>query len=470
MPTVHSVRLGFATNSSSTHSLLLRRPGRRLSDSLVSRNEFGWDPFVASSRRSREAYVALHIKDALRNIVNEETALLVVKSLTGIDVSDGYVDHQSLYSLPMSRDGRGLDLKFLSEFRSFMTKEGLAILGGNDNEIDPNPHPPGRILSLGMPKDSSSSPYIARRDSRGYWTMFNVGTGAKVRFSWDGRDVKADKSDAPELVDLKITSFCPHGCPWCYQASDAGGRHAGKDDLDTILGSLSSMGVFEIAIGGGEPTCHPRFWEILGQIRTNHRMVPNFSTRSLDWLYVPEKAEVVREMCGGFAVSVTDASEIARAVTACVVNKMPLGKLSIQYVVGTGFQQAGSVMKECIDHRLRCTLLGYKPSGRGWNWKPRPDDWIESLKKMWDDDKWEALIGIDTVLAGASKKDLGKLGIARESYEIEDGRFSMYIDAVGRTMGPSSYGKVRVPLPDCKTSRNPWSDMKKSVLSAFAGW
>ena len=472
MSMVHSVRLGFATNSSSTHSLLLLRPGERMKNEGVAGNEFGWTSFVAASGRSKAVYVALHIKDALLDLVNEETAHLVVKSLTGIDLSSrAYIDHQSIYNLPLSRDGKGLDMAFLEEFRSFMTQKGLVILGGNDNNRKPGRthHFQGEILRLGMPKDSSTFPYIARKDSRGYWTMFNPGTGAKVRFSWDGRDVTADKSDTPELVDLKITSFCPHGCPWCYQDSGNSGKHAEEMDLNTILWALSELGVFEVAIGGGEPTCHPRFWKLLREIRNGMHMVPNFSTRSLDWLYVPEKAETVRDLCGGFAVSVSDFSDVDQAVRMCRETRMPLEKMSIQYAIGTGYFQAENVMRSCREHNLRCTLLGYKTAGRGQDWKPRKDDWIGPLKKMQDDDKGWPQIGIDTVLAEASMESLKEMKIARESYEIAEGKFSMYVDAVEGVMGPSSYGGVRMPLPD-KDSRPPYKKTAKSMRTAFAGW
>lgn len=470
MPMIHSVRLGYATNSSSSHSLLLLRPGEKMKNEGVAGREFGRKPFVAASRHSRDVYVALHVKEALRRILNEETANLVAKSLTKIDTSRGYIDHQSLYDLPLSRDQGGLDMAFLEEFEAFMSQEGLVILGGHDNTRKPprSRHRQGKILHLGMPRDIHTSPYIARKDSRGYWTMFNPDTGAKVRFSWDGRDVSADKSDTPELVDLKITSFCPHACPWCYQGSGTGGGHASDDDLNRILRSLSDMGVFEVAIGGGEPTCHPHFWDLLRQIRSM-RMVPNFSTRSLDWLCSPEKSEFVRNSCGGFAVSVTDYTEVDHAVRMCRENRMPPSMMGIQYVVGTGYLQAETIMRSCREHDIRCVLLGYKQAGRGHDWEPKPDDWIGPFRSMLKDQERYPKVGIDTVLAKASMERLKKLGIARESYETEDGRFSMYVDAVENTMGPSSYGDVRLPLPGWD-SRHPHKAMTRSMRTAFAGW
>ena len=469
MPMVHSVRLGFATNSSSSHSLLLLEPGSHLKDRDVEKLRFGGDQFTAASAESRSAYVALHIKYALMELVGEELAILIVKSLTGIDVSDGYIDHQSVYSLPLARDGRNLDMAFLREFQAFMSRDGLAILGGKDDGSVVAPHPHlrmGKVLKLGLPKDRECVPFVARKDSRGYWAMFSPADGTKVRFSWDGRDVTADKADAPELVDLKITSFCPHACPWCHQASGTGGVHADELNLNTILWSLSSLGVFEVSIGGGEPTCHPHFWSLLRGIRKDMHMVPNFSTRSLDWLYVPEKAAIVREMCGGFAVSATDHRDVDQAVRACLETRMPLEKLGIQYVIGSGHFQAADVMRSCREHAIRCTLLGYKQAGRGRRWKPWGDDWIGPLKEMQGDGEGWPKIGIDTVLAEASEQRLKEMKVARASYEIEDGKFSMYVDAVANTMGPSSYGRIRVPLD----SKRDYRDVAKAIQSSFSKW
>ena len=52
---------------------------------------------------------------------------------------------------------------------------------------------------------------------------------------------------------------------------------------------------------------------------------------------------------------------------------------------------------------------------------------------------------------------------------IAGSKFSMYVDAVEGVMGPSSYGGVRMPLPD-KDSRPPSKKTAKPRRTAFAGW
>lgn len=463
---IHNARLGFATNSSSSHSLLLLHDGVTVKDDDVANQEFGGNYFTAATRNSKLAYLAAIVRSAMLGLVNDNLARHVAQSLTGISVEeDGYIDHASVIALPRSWDLRGLDLTFLKELSDFLLQERLVILGGSDNDEDVQPPlPSGQLVRPNFSYDTRE-PLVARKDSRGYWTLFNTITGAKVRLSWDSEAVHADKADAPELVDLKITSYCPHACPYCYQDSTGNGVHADIGRLQTILRALRELEVFEVALGGGEPTAHPRFWELLLNIRHIYEITPNFSTRSIDWLYVPEKAAVVREVCGGFAISCSDDREVDRAVLACKIARIPLDKMSIQYVVGSRYGGAHWVMRSCDTHGVRCTLLGYKTAGRGGAWKPQSDDWVSSYQKCMEESINGLRVGVDTVLAAASAEALVKLKVAPCSYELKDGKFSMYVDAVENVIGPSSYEGERRKLPT-----EPGAALAAFIKSSFANW
>ena len=45
----------------------------------------------------------------------------------------------------------------------------------------------------------------------------------KIRFATSKGEIVPDY---PELIDLKITNACEHGCPMCYMSATKNGKHA----------------------------------------------------------------------------------------------------------------------------------------------------------------------------------------------------------------------------------------------------
>ncbi len=83
--------------------------------------------------------------------------------------------------------------------------------------------------------------------------------------------------DYPVLVDLQITTKCNLSCPHCYANGIAGGYHLAFSEIKKIIDQCSEMGVFELALGGGEPTLHPDFQNILRYAQSKG-VVPNLAT------------------------------------------------------------------------------------------------------------------------------------------------------------------------------------------------
>lgn len=105
---VHQVRLGLATNSSSSHSLIILPPGS-VGDQDAD-GEFGWGNFVCASKEAKRLYAAVQLREVMGNVANDEVAEAITTRWTGIDVSSvgsyAHVDHQSRWSLPVSWDGQ----------------------------------------------------------------------------------------------------------------------------------------------------------------------------------------------------------------------------------------------------------------------------------------------------------------------------------------------------------------------------
>ena len=474
---IHNVRLGFATNSSSTHSIIFLKPGQRPEDTAHG-GEFGWDFWTAASQASKRQYVALHLYDALRSQLSEEVALAVVESwvkdfertpsgdysYNGIGPA-GYVDHQSAYILPQSWDGKGVDKAFFDEFMRFFMRDDVAILGGNDNTDESHPLDSGGFV-LPLERDGRAE-FVARKDDKqNYWTLFDRGSGAKIRFSFEDPMSQrvVSKASAPELVDLKITDFCPYGCAFCYQGSTHAGQHASVGAISTAAAALAKMKVFEVAIGGGEPTMHPKFVDILETFR-HFGIVPNFTTKNLAWLRDAAVWPKVTKIIGGFAYSVDKAEDVRKLAALLETNGVDAGLASIQYVMGsTHLYSLTDIVRACAAAHLRLTLLGYKTTGRGSTFKPEKyDGWLDTIVHLRDKERVYVNIGVDTALASESQSALDAAGIHRHLYATREGAFSMYLDAVEMKLGPSSY------VSDLAMRRVKQFD-EQTILEAFSGY
>lgn len=475
---IHNIRLGFANNSSSSHSIILL-PNQK--DHRIDGFEFGWDNFTAASEASKRQYLALTLSQALQQVVSKEVAQAVIHQwVGGVELSpntyynsvdlEGYIDHRSLYRLPMSWDGKGVDYEFFKDFRDYLLQPGLCILGGNDN--DGTPHP---LLGKGTPASIIENaaqglmdnwyPLLARKDGS-YWTVFNRTTGAKIRFSFNPQAPKPSKASAPELVDLKITDYCPFNCKYCYQSSTTSGKTADLYTLQNIARTLSELKVFEVALGGGEPTLHPDFVKVLKAFR-DVGVTPNFSTKNLRWLEDSHQAREILPLIGSFAYSVKNGHDVRNLSRFKIMYQDDFGysMWTVQHVLGTDLDcSLEHLLTEAAEHHIRVTLLAFKPDGRGSGFKPHGyENWLKTVKKLDKKNKLPPL-SIDTPLARAYQKDLAKLDIPELLYETEEGKFSCYLDACEGFVAPASYGTaVKIPV-ELKYG------LKDQLVSAFKEW
>jgi Radical SAM superfamily len=473
---VHNVRLGFATNSSSTHSIIFLKPKQRVIDADIDGHEYGWNYWTAASTAAKRQYLAIQLFQALTSQVNKDVAEAVCDAWVkdhekGGDCGcfggpTGSVDHQSQYVLPVSWDGKGVDKEFFDEFAAFFMRDDVVLLGGNDNDEETHPLADNGAFVLPLPRDGHSTSLVARKDTKhGFWTVFDRETGAKVRFSFDDPSTKREvvKATTPELVDVKITDFCPFGCAFCYQGSTHGGKHADVSTLNSLAYAFQRMKVFEVAIGGGEPTMHPKFVEIIQAFKM-YGVVPNFTTKNLTWLRDPAVWPKVIEAIGGFAFSADKAEDVKKLASLLEVNNIDTAKANVQYVMGSGsLYDLEQIIRTAAEHHLRITLLGFKTTGRGATFKPQDyKGWTKVITKL-NAEKVYFNLGIDTALARESPAELAKAKVHPTLYETHEGLFSMYLDAVDMKLAPSSY------VEDIAMKRVKSFD-ENTILENFAGW
>jgi len=425
-------------------------------------NRFGWENFVAASRESKLNYVGLLLHSALCEITNDETAHEIVEAITGAKTRDGWIDHGSVYTLPLSWDRRGIDWKFYWQLQGYLLRKGIVILGGNDNDEEPHPlllSGEHKRADIPLPKDSNSS-LIARHDElHNYWTLYNAATGGKIRFSFDNQDMTVWKASTPELVDVKITGFCTHGCKYCYQGSGVDGLHAAKQDLYRLATALKELQVFEVAIGGGEPTLHPLFNQFVERL-AYLGVTPNFSTRNLNWFHVPKNRELL-DRIGGFALSVDTYQEVEELAVVLDMYGIDHGKASIQVVDKVlSKYELSWILRRANEHDIRVTLLGFKDISRGAGFNnSRNARWIDVITDARTRTDPLPRIGIDTALAQEYQAELNERDVPCWMYSVREGGFSMYVDAVGKQAGRSSYEPgTFTPLADFEA---------KTILAAF---
>ncbi len=452
---IESVRLGFASNSSSSHSIIIteQKPQDQYSDD----NEFGWKTFILNSKKAKQNYLAQSLFNNLKIKLDENTAEIVVRALfEGIKkdiLKDGYIDHQSQMELPSYYSNRNsISLDFFKSMAGYIeNKESLSILGGNDNSD-------GYGFYNNLIKEQIQIPLkddyylIARHEGEHKWTLFNRSTGAKLRMDFD-YGLKTDMEisiKSPELIDLKITDHCMANCDFCYQDSTYEGKHGDYNEIQGLFYSMESAEVFEVAIGGGEPTTHPKFADIL-RTAYNCNVIPNFTTYSTDWLNNEEVLKVVIKYVGCVAVSIHNKrdiwkySRIAEALNICGYSEGKQIRVSIQMIIG---QMPYSEIKEIIElistypsyPKPVVTLLGHKTTGRGNNATglslPYDIEWIHLVHFA---KKQNINLGIDAVLVEKFKGNLIGNGIKKELMVAKEGVHSFYIDAVNKEWGISSY-------------------------------
>jgi len=482
---IHNIRFGFACNSSSTHSFIMFPNGHQLEDEgdVISNgsnnytDHYGDSPFVLASRQAKLGYIGVLLQEAVkRDKVPEYIWDYYVKDwLEGVTVNrDGQNDDMRGFRIPRCFGSDLPNKEFFDECKRLLLDERVAILSSADEDIieaDESMTQIDKLLCSGYDE-------IARKDPvYGYWTLFDPVHGSKLRFSFTV-DTEIKCASLPELVDLKITDYCQKGCGYCYQKSGRNGENADYYEVVHLIEALARLEVFEIALGGGEPTTHPQFIDILKECK-EHGIVPNFTTRNYDWFRNPHNIEVFEQCCGRAAFSADSNYDINQAET--IRNYWRLGNnISVQVI--DKVSDVISLAKTAKKHNLDLTLLGFKATERGGKYKfsERQTKQIvgfDAIRELYghriDTRFYSGTIGggvsVDTKYLADHLDEIQKAGIEPRLYTVQEGVFSMYIDAVQRKMGPSSYcsAEEQVALDVDRTSDFSVSSLTNQIQTFF---
>lgn len=133
--------------------------------------------------------------------------------------------------------------------------------------------------------------------------------GKTIRFAIDP-DKPITELKYPEFYDIKVTGNCEGACPWCYMDSKP------ESHYENIIGKFreyfnnipKEQLPFQIAFGGGEPTSHPDFLELIKVCKKEFDITPNYTTNGMwskdfDPQYEADILYNTKQYCGGVAIS-----------------------------------------------------------------------------------------------------------------------------------------------------------------------
>ena len=465
---VKNIRYGLATNSSSSHSIIHNpqeiKNGLDLDDDL----SYQWDFFTLKSKEAKNNYMQAQLIENL----NYQTVGAIGGILQNLghneaaeDLGELSVDHDSVIPFPKSATGypgeKFINLNFFEEYKDYLVNNDFIILGGNDNADHEHELAPLDDKTESF-MHSFSREDIAYKNGN-YWVVQNK--ERKLRINYQGEEPVADK---PELIDIKITDQCSMNCNFCYQGSTPDSPHGDLSRIKTIIkGSQKWGSQVEFAIGGGEPTEHPDFAEILNFMH-NQDSIANFTTRATKWFEDEDLVETINNTVSGIAYSVSSIQDIEKFYD---LHKKAFDDESKPVDSGPTFYlhlipeiQGHDSFREMIgwideknidgrwtDSKIHVTLLGFKPLGRAEGRQPELiPEIVDVLMKT-----KVTPIGVDTKFATDYKKFLEAHGIDKKLYTTEEGQYSMYMDAVKSLAYKSSWQLDKpVDIIDHQQSRN----------------
>jgi len=432
---VENLRFGFATNSSSSHSIILD-PMNKTNNDDYHEGEFGWDFFTLASKEAKEEYLSVMLRENFRR--SKMPTLLQKVILNGLDLpfleEFTYVDHQSSYCFPVAYGTDFVCMHFISDFREYLIRDDVCVKGGNDNEDAYGDYGSERLDTGNYYPDMLG--WVCRKDGD-WWVLYNNQTGIRTTFSFED-DPEPFVPNSPMLVDMKITNFCKKNCSFCYMGSSVEGNHMSKDNVYSLVANLHRERVFEVAIGGGEPTQCPVFEDIL-QCLNSFKIVANFSTASLDWLKDGVRTERILSKVGAFAYSVQTKEDLKEFLD--LVSDLSMSKVTVQVIPDTLTEDSlKEMLTMCYESHVRVTLLGFKEVERGSSYIRTGTEkkWLSIIKELYAEKVYVGIC-IDTVLAQRSEDMIKEEQIPSYLFHTTDGEFSVFIDAVELQCSPSSY-------------------------------
>jgi radical SAM protein with 4Fe4S-binding SPASM domain len=202
--------------------------------------------------------------------------------------------------------------------------------------------------------------------------MRNLGYGRSPL--WDTGNAARAYLSAPTEVHLAVTNKCGRGCAGCYMDShSAAAGELSTAKLKKAFSLLRKLGVFHVALGGGEAFERGDFHEIVSFCR-KIGLVPNLTTSGHS---ISDREIEICRLMGQVNISLDgigpldgangrkgDFAEVKSSIRRLIKAGIPAG---INCVVSRkNFHKLAEVVRFAADEKLNeVEFLKFKPSGRG---------------------------------------------------------------------------------------------------------
>jgi radical SAM protein with 4Fe4S-binding SPASM domain len=188
-------------------------------------------------------------------------------------------------------------------------------------------------------------------------------------------EIGAGTLAAPLEAHIQLTNRCDAGCAGCYTGASPQGspRELDLAGWKRVIDELAAMGVFHLALGGGESAILPWLGEIAAYAR-ERGLIPNLTTSGLSGL---DNLLPIVDRFGQINVSIDGLGDtyakvrgfdgFARADAALVALRARKREIGINVVVTRhNLDELDAIFRFAKQRRLNeVELLRFKPAGRG---------------------------------------------------------------------------------------------------------